>query len=66
MTLTGLAPDTRTTTRSAPPTATLAGGDANHFFVTSPPPGTPKPTRIWVLGDSGTADANARAVRDAY
>lgn len=47
-------------------TATLAGGDAGHCFTTSPTAGTPTPTRIWVLGDSGTADANARAVRDAY
>ncbi len=45
---------------------TLAGNDANHFFLTAPFPGTPKPTRIWVLGDSGTADGNAQAVRDAY
>jgi hypothetical protein len=34
--------------------------------VTSPPTGTGAAARIWVLGDSGTADANARAVRDAY
>jgi hypothetical protein len=44
----------------------LAGGDASHSFVTSPPSGSPAPTRIWAVGDSGTADANARAVRDAY
>jgi hypothetical protein len=44
----------------------LAGGDSTTFFVTAPSTGTPKPTRVWVLGDSGTADANARAVRDAY
>lgn len=44
----------------------LAGATADFFFVTSPPPGTAMPTRIWALGDSGTADANARAVRDAY
>ncbi|MFH0795425.1 MAG: metallophosphoesterase family protein, partial [bacterium] len=44
----------------------LAGGDANHFFRTSPLAGRDKPTRVWVLGDSGTANANARAVRDAY
>ena len=31
-----------------------------------PVAGTAKPTRVWVLGDSGTANANARAVRDAY
>ena len=47
-------------------TETIAGGDANHVFTTSPVTGAPTPTRVWVLGDSGTADANARAVRDAY
>lgn len=43
----------------------LAGGTDYHFH-TAPPPGTPAATRFWVLGDSGTADANARAVRDAF
>jgi PKD repeat protein len=47
-------------------TTTLAGGDSSYFFLTFPPSGTAKPTRVWVLGDSGTANANARAVRDAY
>ena len=45
---------------------TLAGGDRDHFVVTAPIPGTAKPTRIWVIGDSGTANANAGAVRDAF
>ncbi len=44
----------------------LAGGDADHMFITSPEIGIEQPTRIWVVGDSGTADANARAVRDRY
>ena len=44
----------------------LAGGDADHKFITSPPAGTEQPTRIWVVGDSGTANGNARDVRDAY
>ncbi|MDA0989993.1 MAG: metallophosphoesterase family protein [Verrucomicrobia bacterium] len=44
----------------------LAGQDAVHRFTTSPTPGTAKPTRIWVLGDSGTANDDARRVRDAY
>jgi hypothetical protein len=44
----------------------LAGGDADHMFVTSPLVGTAQPTRIWVVGDSGTNDSNARQVRDAY
>ena len=44
----------------------LAGNDANHFFFTSPNAGQANPYRIWILGDSGTADANAQAVRNAY
>jgi hypothetical protein len=47
-------------------TQTLAGNDTAHFFVTAPAAGTSIPTRIWVLGDSGTANANAQAVRNAY
>lgn len=46
--------------------AVLAGGDPQHFFVTSPPPGAVKPTRMWVLGDAGTKGSSQRAVRDAY
>ncbi len=41
-------------------------GDASYFFSTAPAQGVPADTRIWVLGDSGTANADARAVRDAY
>lgn len=35
-------------------------------FVTPPVAGPARPTRIWVLGDSGTANLNQAAVRDAY
>jgi len=44
----------------------LAGGDSGHFFSTFPAPGTTDPARIWIIGDSGTANANAQAVKDAY
>jgi hypothetical protein len=44
----------------------LAGGDGEHVFTTPPPPGSRGPLRIWALGDSGTADDNARAVRDGF
>ena len=44
----------------------LAGGDTNHFFVTAPLPGTVKNTRLWVIGDAGTALPGQVAVRDAY
>jgi len=66
MTLTGLTPDTPYCYAVGTTTTTLAGGDPSHCFTTAPVVGTPKGTRIWVLGDSGTADANARAVRDAF
>lgn len=45
---------------------TLAGGDATHFFYTHPPVGTDRAVRVWVLGDSGFANDDARNVRDAY
>ncbi len=44
----------------------LAGGNGDHYFVTSPIAGSTDPVRIWVLGDSGTANNNARAVKNAY
>ncbi|CAN5858998.1 hypothetical protein BH18ACI5_BH18ACI5_19510 [soil metagenome] len=45
---------------------TALAGDASYTFATSPVTGTSRPTRVWILGDSGTADANAAAVLDAY
>ena len=66
VTVSGLTPDTGYYYSIGTTTQVLAGGDPNHFFITSPVPGTSRPTRIWVIGDSGTADANAAAVRDAY
>ncbi len=64
--VTGLAPDTKYFYSVGTSTATQEGGTADHFFVTSPAAGTPKPTRMWILGDSGTADSSQAAVRDAY
>ncbi len=66
VTLSGLSANTRYYYAVGSTAETVAGADANHSFVTSPPVGAAGPTRIWVLGDSGTADANAAAVRDAY
>jgi hypothetical protein len=43
----------------------LAGGDG-HFFRTPPRPGEARPTRIWVIGDAGTANVNSAAVRDSF
>ncbi len=41
-------------------------GDANDYFATAPSLGVERSTRLWILGDSGTGNANAAAVRDAY
>ena len=64
--LSGLSPDTKYFYSVGSTSQVLAGNDPNHFFVTSPVAGTSIATRIWVLGDSGTANANAQAVRNAY
>lgn len=62
----GLAPETRYYYSAGSTGAVHAGGDAGSFFVTPPPAGTARPTRIWVIGDSGTGDAKAAAVYKAY
>ncbi len=41
-------------------------GSALTYFVTAPELGTPKPTRIWVVGDAGTANIHQINVRNAY
>ncbi len=63
--LTGLSAETRYYYSVGSPSDTLVIG-ADHFFVTAPAANTRKRSRIWVLGDSGTANKNQRAVRDAY
>jgi hypothetical protein len=70
--VTGLDPDTKYYYAVGNDTLTLAGGDADHFFRTSPPVGVRQPLRIWVVGDSGACSANAQgcidvsAVANAY
>lgn len=66
VTISELAPDSKYYYAIGTTSANLAGDDPDYFFITSPEPGTRKPTRIWILGDSGTRDDKARAVRDAY
>jgi phosphodiesterase/alkaline phosphatase D-like protein len=62
----GLLPDTRYYYSVGSSGQTLSGGDTGHFFATAPGLGAAKATRIWVVGDSGTGDAHAADVRDAY
>jgi PKD repeat protein len=70
LTLTGLSPNTRyyyaVGHGSGDGFQPLAGDDAGHFFDTAPTTGQPKPTRIWVLGDSGWGNNVVRDVRDRY
>ena len=66
VTLTGLAPDTRYFYFIGATNTTLAGPSTNHFFLTHPLSGTPKPVRVWVIGDAGTATANQINVRNAF
>ncbi len=64
--VTGLAADTTYFYSVGSTTQQLAGADAGHFFRTSPLPGTIKDTRVWVIGDAGTARPEQSEVRDAY
>ena len=66
VTLTGLTANTTYHYSIGTANSTLAGGDADHRFTTPPEPGTVKNTRIWVIGDAGTKDANQAAVRNAF
>lgn len=66
LTVTGLDPTSTYTYAIASSSEVLAGDDDAHHFRTHPAPGAPVDLRLWVLGDSGTADASATAVRDAY
>ena len=66
VTLTGLTPYTRYYYSVGSAFDTLAGGDAEHTFRTSPTPGTATDTRIWVVGDCGRGSQFQMDVRDAY
>ena len=66
----GLQPGTKYFYSIASSSRLLAGGTnvggSNFWFHSHPVAGVPAPTRFWVLGDPGTANANQRAVRDSY
>ena len=66
ITLTNLLPDTVYFYSAGSVTGATAGPDTNYYFLTHPLPGSPKPLRIWVIGDAGTGTANQAAVRDAF
>jgi len=59
----GLSPDTFYHYTIGSSEAELLRDDDCHFRTA---PTNARPVRIWAIGDSGTADVNAAAVRDAY
>ena len=64
--VTGFAPQTTTTYTIGTPDTVLAGGAAPYRFTTAPAAGASAPVKLWVIGDSGTADAHAEAVASAF
>lgn len=62
----GLAPDTRYYYAIGHAGGILAGRTREHYFKTSPPTGSAGKVNAWVLGDCGTGNSKARAVRDGY
>ena len=64
--ISGLAPNTRYYYSIGTTVDVLAGGTSDYTFLTSPVAGVAKKTRVWVIGDAGTANSNQAAVRDAY
>jgi hypothetical protein len=70
--LTGLTPQSRYFYRVAVGSQVLAGGDGEHYFVTSGS-SHDEPVRAWILGDSGSSgrlkrgeDPSQAGVRDAF
>lgn len=63
VTLTGLQPDTTYYYRVLNDDSATS---SIHSFTTPHAAGDDSPFRVWLIGDSGTADENAAAVRDAF
>ena len=63
--LTGLLPDSTYWYEIGGGTSGFSGG-TDWFFQTLPEPGSTNALRIWVVGDSGKADANAAMVYSSF
>src|SRR5689334_6911942 len=63
--LTGLAPDTKYFYAIYDGDRRLTEVDESHHFMTHPIPGTPRPMRFWVVGDSGTGRETQHNVHGA-
>jgi len=64
--LTGLTPETRYFYSIGSSSQTLAGATADFTFKTAPVAGAVRPTRVWVIGDSGEPGSNQQAVKNAF
>jgi len=64
--VTGLDPLTRYYYSVGSSSGVLSGASEGQFFQTSPLEGEAAKTRIWVIGDAGTANSNQRDVYQAY
>ena len=64
--LAGLWPETRYYYSVGSTTDTLAGGTSEYTFKTAPPPGMGRPTRVWIIGDSGQPGSNQQRVKNAF
>ena len=62
----GLSPKTRYYYSVGTQEKALAGGDGKHSWTTAPAVGERSATRVWIIGDSGTGNENARAVYSAF
>lgn len=63
--LVGLSPETRYYYSVGSPADPFAG-DSSYTFRTAPPDGSSGPVRVWIIGDSGQGNQNARNVYAAY
>jgi hypothetical protein len=65
--ITGLKPSTKYYYAIASATNQVwKGGTEDYYFITPPKAGPAKPTRVWVIGDAGTANTNQMSVRNAF
>jgi hypothetical protein len=64
--ITGLAPLTQYYYSIGSDAETIAGGDNSYRFKTSPSENANTPTRIFLMGDSGTESTDAENVYNAY
>ena len=64
--ITGLTPNTTYYYAVGNAIEQLAGANDDHYFKTSPNPGSTQNFDVWILGDAGEANESQRSVRDGF